>query len=161
MTCKQKPNKKQEEEKLSREFFHSEGGHKGVDCSKLPLSPWIIKKNKQMSLRCFCGGQEEGVKNQSPLSGAEWGGNKETIYWWSHRDWSPKAFSTIARRKMLRFLCLASLSPWGIRINHSTRLENRSVWAKYEQRVLKFKEAHGCGNEMQSKVIAVNEDFSS
>lgn len=43
----------------------------------------------------------------------------------------------------------------------ATRLENRSIWAKFKQRVLKLKEAHGCGDKMKSRAIAVNEDFSS
>lgn len=48
----------------------------------------------------------------------------------------------------------------GSGLTTATRPENRSIWAKFERRVLKLKEAHGCGDEMKSRAIAVNEDFS-
>jgi len=49
----------------------------------------------------------------------------------------------------------------GSGLTTATKPDNRSIWAKFEWRVLKLKEAHGCGDDIKSRAIAVNKDFSS
>lgn len=77
-----------------------------------------------MSLQCFYGGQEEGVKNPSPPPGA-WGKEQEAHLLMERvtetgdlKRW----LSTTAKLvQNLVFLWLASLSPYGIKINHNSK----------------------------------------